>query len=377
MRVSIKSTLVTAALLLTAAMSSAGTLGAFEFSNAPNSTKTVGAISDEVTYAKPSESLKTFVAFNVGSGNLLTNVSGNTVNNATIKFIASVTDRFETLKLHRPSFYLNGLPCSYPLTAQPGTLVITCTVRQFKAGATFPAFSVFYEAPAKVDLNGVGDAPGTDFVRLDIEVTYSEGTSGGNPQPNNSVAVTDGETVTLGTFNPTLVKSAVPTDGGSFFTGQFGVTLDSDRYATKVTLPSSAKSSRATIEETNWCTAPEQNFFRNCWQTNLTIEEADSASTTSIFDPYLTIILRQDANNIVPGTKIESVVLLYSEDGVSNFVPVDDCASPTTPRTDGKPCIAQRKHYKNRSVPGWTADLDNDFEWGLINIRNGSIRFPN
>ena len=30
--------------------------------------------------------------------------------------------------------------------------------------------------------------------------------------------------------------------------------------------------------------------------------------------------------------------------------------------------------YKNKKVPGWTPELDGDFEWTLINTENGFIK---
>ena len=39
------------------------------------------------------------------------------------------------------------------------------------------------------------------------------------------------------------------------------------------------------------------------------------------------------------------------------------------------PCITERKHYKNKSVPGWSKDLDNDFEFTMKSDGNGVFQF--
>jgi hypothetical protein len=83
----------------------------------------------------------------------------------------------------------------------------------------------------------------------------------------------------------------------------------------------------------------------------------------------MTFILRVDALNIKSGTKIGNVLVQYN-DG-SNIHNVGACASSTTPRSDGIPCIAKAVFYKNKSVPGWTPELNGDFEWTLLNLKNG------
>jgi hypothetical protein len=72
-----------------------------------------------------------------------------------------------------------------------------------------------------------------------------------------------------------------------------------------------------------------------------------------------------DAANIVKGTKISNVTIRY--DGV----PVLTCTVKGVLNTPGVPCINESKYYRNKGVPGWTADLDGDFEWQIINTKNG------
>jgi hypothetical protein len=193
---------------------------------------------------------------------------------------------------------------------------------------------------------------------------YAEGTGGPTSPPQNSTTTWTAPPVTLGTANPTLVKSALPKGGGNLFTGNGGISNGADPFATSVNVPPGQTFTTAEISESPDginCT----NNFSACFRSDITIPGS--------FSPYLTIVLRQDASTILKGTKIESVTIQYLGGSISPW-DVGLCASPTTPRTDGYPCIAKRVFYKSRSTPGWTADLDGDFEWTLINLFNGSYK---
>lgn len=344
----------------------AGTVGAFDFSLAPGATTTVAPISPEVTYSKPTEVLKTFVAFNVGSGAyLLRNVSGNTINDITITFTATVTDGAETLKLFDPANYLAGLPagCTYP-TGAANPLPITCQVRQYKAGDSFPAFTVFYEAPAKVT-NGVADDPDTDQVRLDIRVVYAEGTNGGNPRPNSVINVTDGGVVTLGTENPTLVKSAVPKAGSTLFTGVGAVATEADPWTTTVVVPANftvgtGTYTVATIDEPPSDVPLASDLFTK-QATKLTIPGTFAS---------LTILLRRDASTIAPKAKIGSARVYYSPDtsGTDLGTELFSCATTGGP-APGVPCINRRTEYTKRSAP--SPAWEGDWEFEILALDNG------
>lgn len=173
---------------------------------------------------------------------------------------------------------------------------------------------------------------------------------------------------------PDLVVSHVPAAAGdlSFFTGgNGGIPNSADQSATKVTVPNVASARTAKISEAPFsvgCT----NFI-TCYESTITIE--------GIFSPYLTIVLRQDKSNIKKGTRIESVLIDYVDVDPDTLVEtvysnIGDCASETTPpanASDG-PCIAKRVSYKNKRVPGWTTELDGDFEWTILHLKNG--RYP-
>lgn len=322
---------------------------------------TVAPMQLEVTYS--SSSLTTYVGYLV----TIANEGGNTVNNIRFTVKPTVTDGDEVAAFSSAE----GATCTP--TAVPNE--VQCTIGQLPAGKATPAVALFYKAPIK-QVQGVADGSGEDKVSLSGVTYYAEGTGGINSPPDNSIRPWGPVAyVTLGTDNPTLVKSAVPKGGGTFFTGSGGVSNGSDKFTTLVKVPSAANFSKATIDESATCGAGV-NFFFTCYESALTIVDG-SGSTATFGAPYVAIILRQDATNIRPGTKIGSVVIYYSPDPETiDPYPVGDCPSPTTVIGGGVPCIAKRVYYKNGSVPGWTPDLDKDFEWELRNDRNGTYRFP-
>lgn len=325
-------------------------------------TTTVTPLTPEVTYstlasASPARpKLDTFIGYTVS----IANGGGNTINN--IRFTAStrVTDVDEKAVLSS----IEGASC----TVGGGGTTLDCAVGQLKSGQALPAFAVFFKAPVKDTASpladGVaGNCAATDCVAFSGTTYYAETTGGATSPVDNSVSEWAAAGVPLGTFNPTLVKSAVPKGGGHLFTGSGGLATAADPFATSVTVPAGPAFTTAEIVETPDslnCT----NNFSACFRSDITIP--------GTFSPYLSIVLRQDASTILKGTKIESVLIEYS--GSSGTILVGACASPTTPRSDGLPCIAKRTYYKSSRTPGWTPDLDGDFEWLLISLENGSYK---
>ena len=324
-------------------------------------TTVVTPLSPAVTYsalastspARPK--LDTFIGYTV----TVANAGGNTINNISFTGSTLVTDGDEKAVLSS----VEGATCTATTTTS-----ISCTIGQLKAGQAFPTFAVFFKAPVKDTVSplpdGVaGSCASTDCVSFSGITYYAETTGGASSPVDNSVSEWTTGQVTLGTFNATLVKSAVPKGGASLFTGSGGVSSSADPFATTVVVPAGTTFTTAEVSETPDginCT----NNFSACFRSDITIP--------GTFSPYLTIVLRQDASTILKGTKIESVLIEYT--GPGGAVLVGDCASPTTPRSDGLPCIAKRTHYKSSRTPGWTAELDGDFEWTLINLKNGSYK---
>lgn len=323
----------------------------------------VTPLTSAVTYSLPAQAAPARPALDTYVGYLVSiaNVGGNTINGVRFIGTTTVTDVDEQALFSS----VEGASCSVGTDGR----TIECAVGQLKAGASFPTFAVFFKAPVKDPLTPLPDgAPAncaaTDCVVFSGTTVYAEG-NGGEPNstPDNSIKPWATAPVTLGTANPTLVKTAVQKNGGVLYTGSGGVSTGTDPFATSVNVPSSASYTTAEIQETPDgvnCT----NNFSACFRADITIPGS--------FSPYLTIVLRQDASTILRGTKIDSVLVQYS--GANGTFFVGDCASPTTPRSDGLPCVAKRTYYRNKGVPGWTIDLDGDFEWILITPHNGSYK---
>ena len=328
-------------------------------------TTVVTPLTPAVTYSVAASALPARPALNtyVGYTVSITNTGGNTINSVRFTGSVAATDADE-----KPTFSsVEGATCN----ASASLAAIECTIGQLRAGESFPSFAVFFKAPAKDAVSPLpdgnsGNCAATDCVAFSGLTYYAEGTGGANSVPQNSTAAWSAGAVTLGTFNPTLVRSALPKSGGRLFTGSGGISTGSDKFATAVVVPAAASYTTAVISEALDPVLPAgvncNSNFRTCYRSDITIP--------GTFSPYLTIVLRQDVSTILNGTRIESVLIKYT--GAGGTVFVGDCASPTTPRSDGIPCLAQRVHYRNSKVPGWTPELDGDFEWTLINLGNGS-----
>lgn len=297
--------------------------------------------------------LDTFVAYRVR----IANESGNTINNVRFLGASSVTDAQERARF---SSIDGAVACQVGADG----LSLDCSIGQLKGGEAAPEFIVFFKAPVKDAVSPTPDGqPGacatTDCVTFAGTTFYAEGTGGlTNSQPQNS-AVNWSSQVTLGTFNPALVKSAVPRGGARLFTGDAALTTGTDRFSTTIVVPSGTVPTTAEIAETSpgGC-----SVLTECFVSTITAPGS--------FSPFLTIVLRVDQAVIPKGTKIQSVSVQYEGEDVGL------CASPTSPRTDGKPCIAERRAYPSNSRSGllFPAELENDFEWTLINLGNGSYK---
>jgi hypothetical protein len=333
------------------------------FAGAGEITTTVTPLTDNVTYSSLATSrtpaLDTFVGYLVSVRSDASTT--NTINNVVFTATTTVTEPDEAAEFSSA----DGITCTAtapPAGSPPNARSIRCAIGQLRAGEAYPPFAVFFKAPV-ADPSG---PPPEDDVQFSGITYYGEGT-GGEPQstPDNSTDEWNAADVRLGTPNPTLIKSAVSKDGGTLFTGT-GVSTSTIPFVTSVKIPpAQASYTTATIAVNPTAPAgtdPDCVNFTTCYLSQLTIP--------GTFDPSLSIVLRQDASTIKPGTKIGSVIVRYFPDAGGAYV-VGLCASPTTPRSDGLPCIAESIDYKNRKAPGWTPELDGDFEWRLLNRNNG------
>lgn len=287
------------------------------------------------------------------------NVGGNTSNNIQVRGSAATVQGGVKLQFSSAE----GAACT---TTNSALTDFQCTLGQLRAGQAYPSFVVFFKTPV------APAAPsGTDAVGISGLTLYAEGTGGPNPVwPNSTVPWTGNATVALDAPSTVSVKSIVQRTGGVLFTGDGGISTSTDSFTTSVVVPAAASFTTALITE-----SPETancTFFTTC--------NVSQVAIPGQFTPYLTIVLRKDSSTILPGTKIASVVLYYLADNAppgTPYTPIGPCASPTTPNSgalEGVPCIASSKHYKSSKVPGWTPELDDDYEWTVINKYNGGYK---
>jgi len=386
----------------------AGTTEAFSF--LPSGTTVVTALSNPVTYSTPASgkkaAMQTYIGLQVGdvaTGLLMKNTSGNTVNNASIKFTATVTDPEETITLHQPEIYLPA-GCSWD-TAAANAKSFTCNFGQLKNGDSVPAFTVFYVAPQKVCqtvgsnlCGGVGDADNSDFISTNLQVVYSEGLNGPpTVWDNSNQTVPQANVVTLGTFNPVNIKSAVPKSGAKVYTGSGGVpvpetpAVPNAQFAELLTIPS--LTGAYTVAELQIDRFTEALDLANCANggrftvcPTFRTTVANNGNETRFLDPAnpLRWVYRVDASNLkLSGPKIlNSTSILYTgkkfgEDGITEVLPgwVDEplkmcLVKDTVNSTNGLPCINSSKCYKKNDTGG-IPDLEGDCEWELLNTANG------
>jgi len=330
---------------------------------------TVTALAPNVSYSTAgARPLVTYIGYLVTIGSDVGNT--NTINNIVFTGAASATDSAE-----KPAFFsADGATCTATNADQTA---ISCTIGQLRAGQAYPTFAVFFKAPVKA-VNGVADNPTEDAAKFSGITYYAEGTGGVQSPPQNSTVLWGAADVLLGTPSPVNVKSSVPKSGGSFFTGS-GVTTSADPFATAVTVPSAATyTAEASIDEATFVSAltvdeSGRPVTLNC--ANFTPCYSSAVTVPGTFG-FLTVVLRQDASTINSGVKIGSVNIWYDgsgEPGDSYNGYLGMCPNATTPLSD-RPCIAASKFYRNKSVSGWTTELDGDFEWTIITNKNGGFK---
>ena len=365
-------------------------------------TTVVTPLSSDVTYSTnataspPRPALVSSVGYTVS----IANAGRNSIYHVRFTATTSVTDPYE-----RATFSsADGASC----TASEDRTSIECEIGKLRSGESFPTFAVFFNAPVK-NTNSVADRAGQDLVTFSGITYYAEGEHGPKSKPQNSTTVWSAAAVTLLTSNPTFFKSAMPKSGGSFFTGDGAITTSRDPFAVAVTVPQAPTYSTVELRESDVsrnrnCTSPSPNHnynnydkhdnhdnhdnhnhsysyspgrFFNCYRAAITIPNVVFGSTSG---SYLTIVLRVHQSNIKPRAEIGDVLIQYTDNADTNTYNADTntynvglCASPTTPRADGIPCIAKAVHYKNKWVHGWTWELNGSFGWTLLNLKNGNF----
>jgi hypothetical protein len=329
-------------------------------------TPPVAALSDAVTYR--TTKLQTFVGLNVGdvggTGILLTNTGGNTINDVSITLSATVTDAAETLTLYKPEVYLPSA-CTWDKLGDgspaPGkTVSVTCRIAHMANGATFPAFSVFYSAPTQ------GSTPlGSDFVDTNVRIVYAEGLNDQPSSPNNSFFDTpQSQVVTLGTTNPTRVKSGVPKDGVKLETGNGAIPSTATYpFAASLNVPVTAAVTSAEIkldpvtDNTGVQLCQAALNFKNCYLATVTVPDLIYTDAN-----VMTLILRVDDSQV--GNKFNASNVHVFHDGVEIFA-----CQAGQPNNIVTACFGPITRYSNAAKNG---DLRSDVEVPVFTKSNGS-----
>jgi hypothetical protein len=353
---------VFAAAVLGASTSAFGAAGAITLTVDPP----VAALSDAVTYR--TVKLQTFVGLNVGdvggTNVLLTNTGGNTINDVNITLSATVRDAAETLTLYKPEVYLPS-SCTWDKDSGgnpvPGkTVSFTCRIAHMANGATFPAFSVFYSAPTQ------GSTPlGSDFVDTNVRLVYAEGLNDQPSSPNNSFFDTPQlQVVTLGTTNPTRVKSGVPKDGVKLETGNGAIPSTSTYpFAASLNVPTAAAVTSAEIQlaavtdntEVQLCQAALN--FNHCYVATVTVPALVYTDAN-----VMTLILRIDSSEV--GNKFNASNVHVFHDGLEIFA-----CQAGQPNNIVTACFGTIIRYSNAAKNG---DLRSDVEVPVFTKKNGS-----
>jgi hypothetical protein len=336
------------------------------FAAAGDTSASVSPMSENVTYSSAATAKAKALTSYIGyTATVTNNAATNTINN--IIFEGTLTIAGDGLVLAQGGELSlsswEGISTCTSVPVSSYQVTVRCAVGQLKAGVSTPTFALFFKAP----IPATARTPGADKVSFVGTIITAEGPNLSDPTPDSVDAWGPAVQVSMGTTNINNVKSAVPKGGTLLFTGTGGISLVDDPFTTTVTVPELAAFTTAEIlEDALTCTSGK---FLTCNTSKLTIPGTFPNS------PYLTIILRQDATNIVRGTKIDTVVIKYTPDPTVEVltpatIPVPDCIGGA-PAGGDIPCILKRIYYRNKGVQGWTADLDGDFEWQIINTKNG------
>ncbi len=256
------------------------------------------------------------------------------------------------------SIGLQGCPATPTPTSSCTASTFSRTYDTLAPGAIL-TFPVIVAVPNYSSATPVGG----EAINLSYEATFKNGNTSSS-SPSSYGHLTNTKTTPVEALSLISMKSVVIKGGGTFFTAENGISTSMAPLTTTVVVPPLTEGDFEEVILNREDNGQVCTNFKKCFASNVSIP--------GTFSPYLTVVLRQDASNIKPGTKIESVLIRYTSADFDRYL--DLCGSETSPNEDlkyGLPCIAKRVHYKSNKVLGWTRELDGDFEWILINHKNG------
>jgi hypothetical protein len=368
---SFSSTAMATAILLastTQAIAGAGIISTAVTTETPN-----------VTYAVPASgntpALKTLIIYTVKLASDALNT--NTINN--IRFTGATTT---TAGANENAVFDSAVGASC-VTTNAASTAIECAIGQLRAGQAFPKFTLFFLAPAKNTTlpDGNADCATSDCVRFSGTTFYAEGAGGlENSVPINSTTTWSADQpTTLGTSNPTRVKSGLGGGGGKLYTGTAGIPTPANKAAMVSEVPALTDQAFTTadLEITKVLDTDTTPTGITCGTSGNFVECPSFAVTipgSFPTAPYLKNTYRVDGTNLkrAPSQLKNSVAIYYKSTAAGPEILVGACTN-NAPSGSGAPCVLDKQCYK-KSINQF-GDLSEDCEWVLINTSNGFTRF--
>jgi len=281
----------------------------------------------------------------------LTNAgSSNTISNGRFVATASVSGgNFGTNAVFKSA---SGASCTTSL----GGTKVDCSVGSLAVSES-KAFTLTFFSPSS----------GTS-----IDLVWDAVFDNGTP-PGGSNGASGSTSIALAAIDPTSVTSAVPpNETVSVFTGNLALPSDYDQFTVAITVPPVSISTTASVVESDITSEVNCSSMRNfvrCFQSNISIP---GIVLSGVGADYLTFQLRVDKSDIRNGTKIDKVLIQYTDGSLS--VPIvqnclKDGSGNPIPNSDQTPCIARADDYSKKSPLGWKG-----FQWSIINVKNGSYK---
>lgn len=303
---------------------------------------TVGTLADSVSLSVGgSQPVATYTVTLENKG------TSNDINNARFVATTQVVNGGTATATYKSS---NGATC----TVTDGGTRVDCSVGALLIGQP-KSFTLTFFSPT------AGSS-----IALNWQSVFNNGSPPGGG--NGNAATTS---IALAAIDNAKVTSAVPaSEQVLVFTGNRALPSSNDQFTTEINVPSANnKNSTATVDEidnSTDTTCSSQRNFRKCFSSDISIPTVDLQAQGAV----LTFTLRIDRSNIRPSSRIDQVVIRYTDPlvTVSNvqFCARDGSNNPI-PNADKTPCIDTRQEFTRKtSQQQWTG-----YQWKLIGYKNG------
>lgn len=299
---------------------------------------TVSAQPTAVTRSRPAASppVASFAAYRV----TITNNNKNVINHAYVVGATQVIGASEKA----PFAESIGVACT-PLDS--ARTQVKCSVGQLRGRGGSATFTVLFKAPA----NG-------QKIVFSWQGIFAEGVTD-NPGAAHRDSTEVGTTVTLlQAPSTTQLKTFVPSQGATIFTGLSNIPTASDQATTTVSVPKAASAEIVEFVNPQSCAAD----LLVCFTADLTIPGTFA---------NLVIKLRRDASTIRKYANIANAKVFYGADHIhfAEVLPCDCTGGPAP----GAPCIDKRQAYNQYHAP--SVDFIGDWEFTILAVDNGVYRW--